>query len=267
MYENPFILFKNTVNVLVVDDMPLITSAVQEFLELFKIYAVSIANSTQEAIDLIEKADKRFHACLFDLGMYHIDGNEFHLLDTYGKSIPFIVLTSSEDAKKAFKCGDRGAWDFINKTKYSSFDFCSLIVSLNRFAMLNILYPEYGKNEQSNLSNSIDTLVNKAPIRVKGWFNGLKVSGRQIRNVWDGRLDLTPKKNLCVYKIFSSIFQQIDAVCANNNVPGGHDLDQCARLIMESADYKQWLDYYFLNINDITASITRLPRSLSEKSI
>jgi CheY-like chemotaxis protein len=86
MNENPFILFKNTVNVLVVDDMPVITGLVREFLELFNIYTVSTANSTREALDLIEKADKRYHACLFDLGMNDVAGNEFHLLDTYKKN-------------------------------------------------------------------------------------------------------------------------------------------------------------------------------------
>jgi DNA-binding NtrC family response regulator len=86
MNENPFILFKNTVNVLVVDDMPLITRAVQEFLEMFKIYTVNTANSTKEAMDITEKTEKRYHACLFDLGMNDVACNEFHLLDTYKKN-------------------------------------------------------------------------------------------------------------------------------------------------------------------------------------
>jgi FixJ family two-component response regulator len=267
MNENPFILFKNTVNVLVVDDMPVITGLVREFLELFNIYTVSTANSTREALDLIEKADKRYHACLFDLGMNDVAGNEFHLLDTYKKIIPFIIMTSNEDTPKAFKCSKRGAKDFISKTTPTSFNFHSLIKSINHYALLNMLYPEYDENEHGNISGCIEALVGKDPSQVKEWVNKLKISGRQIRNVWEDCLDLNPKQTLCVYHLFSRLFNQIVATCKNNNVPDDNGLTQCARIIMESADYRRWLDYYFLNIKKINESITRLPRSISPKQI
>jgi FixJ family two-component response regulator len=263
MNENPFILFKNTINVLVVDDMLEITRTVQEFLELFKIFKVSTANSTKEAIDIIEIAEKRYHACLFDLGMNDVAGNEFHLLDTYKKIMPFIIMTSSEDTAKVFKCSKRGAKAFIGKTTPTSFNFHALITNVNHYALLNMLYPEYDENDQSNICKYIEAVVNKDPYQVKDLAKELNLSDRQVRYVWENHLGLNPKQTLCVYHIFSRLFNQIDAICKNNNVPDDNDLAQAALLIMESGDYRRWLDYYFLNIKDIKASITNPPRPLA----
>jgi DNA-binding response OmpR family regulator len=264
MSENPFILFKNTVNILVVDDMPLITRAVQEFLEMLKIYSVSTANSTKEAMDILEKAEKRYHACLFDLGINDVAGNEFHLLDIYKKIMPFIIMTMSKDREKAFKCSKRGAKDFVSKTTPTSFNFHSLIKSINHYALLNMLYPEYDENDQSNICKYINALINADPYKVKDWAKELELSDREVRYIREGRLDLNPKQTLCVYHIFSRLFNHIDAACKNNSYDD-EGLAQCARSIMGSPDFKRWLDYYFLNIKDIKASITRSPRFLAEK--
>jgi DNA-binding response OmpR family regulator len=266
MNENPFILFKNTVNVLVVDDMPLITETVKEFLDMFKIYTVSTANSTKEAMDIIEKAEKRYHACLFDLGMNDLAGNEFHLLDTYKKIIPFIIMTMSEDREKAFKCSKRGAKDFVSKTTPTSFNFNTLIKSLNNFALLNMLYPEYDENDQSNICKYINALVDKDPYQVKDWAKELELSDREVRYIREGRLDLNPKQTLCVYHLFSRLFNHIDAACNSNGIDD-ESLAQCGRSIMESPDFNRWLDYYFLNIKDIKPSIYRLPRALVKENL
>jgi hypothetical protein len=174
-------------------------------------------------------------------------------------------MTSSEDTAKVFQCSKRGAMAFIGKTTPTSFNFYSLITSVNHYALLNMLYPEYDENEQSNICKYINALVNTDPYQVKDWAKELELSDREVRYIREGRLDLNPKQTLCVYHIFSRFFNQINAACKNNNVPDDIGLAQCAASIMESPDFKRWLEYYFLNIKDIKASITRLPRALAEK--
>jgi CheY-like chemotaxis protein len=258
MDTNPFTLLKNTVRVLVVDDMPAIAIAVRDFLELFQIYSVDTANSTREALNILEKTEKRYHACLFDLGMDDVEGDEFYLLDRYKGIIPFIIFSSREDTDRGFKSGKRGAKAFVCKTTVLSFNYNDLITSLNKYTLHNILCPEYDESGKNNICKYLDTLIKKIPVHVQDWARELDLSDRQIRYVWEEHLGFNPKHTLCVFQIISGLFAQINSACVDNAVPDAGRMDQCGRILMQSPDFKRWLEYYFLNIKEISASISRL---------
>ena len=129
MLKNPFTLLKHSVNVLVVDDMQVFWTRVKGLLDIFGIYSVRIAESTREALEIIKNSEKRFHACVLDRGMDDVERNEFHLLDTFGKTIPFIIMTAREEPDQTFQCGRRGAKAFIRKAT-PAFNY-TLISSIN----------------------------------------------------------------------------------------------------------------------------------------
>jgi CheY-like chemotaxis protein len=165
MLASPFTLLKQTVNVLVVDDMSVSWSRIKGLLDIFGIYSVHIAESTRAALEILNASDRRFHACLLDRGMSDVERNEFFLLDKFGKTIPFFIVTARDYSEETFECGRKGALAHIRKDS-PTFNY-SLVSALNKHALLNIVCPRYNDREQSLLCNSVDMMVTNHPQQVR----------------------------------------------------------------------------------------------------
>jgi DNA-binding NtrC family response regulator len=149
MFYNPFTILKHTVNVLVVDDMFASWSRVRGLLDIFGIYSVHIAESAKTALKTINTSGRRFHACLLDRGINDMERNEFYLLDTFGKTIPFLIVTARDYSEETFTCGRKGALAYIRKDS-PTFNY-SLVSALNKHALLNIVCPRYNDRQQTLL--------------------------------------------------------------------------------------------------------------------
>jgi diguanylate cyclase (GGDEF)-like protein len=111
-------IIKNSLtHILVVDDSPLqLTNAVQ-LLEKLK-FQVTTARDGQEALEIIEKKDKKFSLVLTDYNMPIMNGMELtvHLREIYNKDeLGIIVLSINDTPEIPTKFLKLGANDFINK--------------------------------------------------------------------------------------------------------------------------------------------------------
>ena len=99
--------------ILVTDDDVTFTLILKKFLER-KGYAIQVAHSVQQAIDLAAK--DQFHLYLFD---YHLpDGNGLEIvsqLKQQGLEAPVIIMTSYNDVRLAVKAIKMGVFDYITK--------------------------------------------------------------------------------------------------------------------------------------------------------
>jgi len=253
MKDSPFSLLKESVNVIVVDDRPDIFKFIKDFLSPFKIYSLSTASCTGDALELIEKSEKRFHVCLFDLGLDDVNRNEFVLLDKYARTIPFIITSATEDTEKAFECKKRGAKAFVRK---GSEDFMNKIIrSINQQSLLSMICPKFVQDTTSPLSRFVNVLLQKNPEHINEWAREANITDRQLRYEWETHLGFSPKHSLCIYHLFSKLFEQIELVCSANKDPDESWMDERSQLLNASISYKRFLEYYFLNRAEVNASV------------
>jgi CheY-like chemotaxis protein len=256
--NNPFFILERTVNVLVVDDMPEIREMVGGLLDLFGIYSVHRAESTKDAFEIIAQFPKRFHACLFDLGLNDVEGNELHLLEKFGKTIPFIIMSATEDTEKAFECKNKGGKTFVKK---ATPQFNSKLVSgLNKYALINLICPGYERNEGSVLTKCVDALEETNPHNVSDWAQEVGVIEVRMRKECEQQMTVKPKQALCVFHVFSGMFKHIEKTFDDKSSMGRFDADECGKALMDSIAYKKEFEYYLANRQEIDPLIFgRLP--------
>ena len=99
----------NMKNILVVDDDPMILSALKRVLEVSGGYRVMVAADGIELTDRLESS--RFHLCILDVNLPWVDGYELCRLikshPTYS-FLPLILISSmatQADIDKGFGCG------------------------------------------------------------------------------------------------------------------------------------------------------------------
>jgi response regulator RpfG family c-di-GMP phosphodiesterase len=253
MKDTLFSLLKESVNVIVVDDRPDIFRFIKDFLSAFKIYSLSTASCTNDALELIEKSERRFHVCLFDLGLDDVMQNEFLLLDRFGRTIPFIITSATEDTEKAFECKKRGAKAFVRK---GSVDFMNKIIkSINQQALLSMICPKFVQDTNSPLSKFVNVLLQKNPEHINEWAREANITDRQLRYEWETHLGFSPKHSLCIYHLFSKLFEQIEIICSGNKDPDEIWMEERSQFLNGSIGYKRFLEYYFLNRSEVDASV------------
>jgi CheY-like chemotaxis protein len=259
MQETLFAILRNTVNVLIVDDVREMISVVREFLEPYKIYSVHTASSTRQALDILKTAPKRFHACLFDLGLSDVEDNEFYLMDKYGRDIPFVIMSAQDNTEKSFETKKHGAREYVRKGEA---DFIQrIIVCLNRQALQNMICPTLLEDPIDPLFKCMEALKNDNPERVVDWARQVNITDRQLRYEWKERLGFSPKHSLCVYHLYSRLFKEIELIADEGNEHTDQFwMEQCTQSLSESAAYKRFVDYYLVNRSGIAASVNGLPR-------
>lgn len=258
MIPNPFSVLEKTVNVLVVDDEPVILTMLERVLSEFGIYSVQIAESTKKALETIEQFPKRFHACLFDLGVNDVERNEFHLLDRFGKTIPFIIISATADTEKSFECKNRGAKAFVKKA--SEMFNTRLVSSLNKYALINMIYPGYEKDDENVLSRSVDALETSSPLNVRDWAKEVDIFEVKLRKESKGQMTLKPKQALCVFHVFSGLFRHIENSFNEKDLIKNFDSNKSGEALLDSIAYKKVFEYYLANRVEIDPRIFgRLP--------
>jgi CheY-like chemotaxis protein len=261
MRETLFAILQNTVNLLIVDDLREMISVIREFLAPYKIYSVHSASSTRQALDILKTSPKRFHVCLFDLGLGDVEGNEFHLLDKCGRDLPFVIMSAQDNTEKSFEAKKHGAREYVRK---GNADFIQrIIVCLNRQALQNMICPTLPEDPVDPLFKCVEVLKSHNPVRVADWASQVNITDRQLRYEWKERLGFSPKHSLCIYHLYSKLFKQIELIAGDGH---GHPdqfwMEQCTQSLSESAVYKRFIEYYLVNRSGITASVNGLPRSL-----
>jgi len=103
-------------NILVVDDSLMQLKNAQKLLNSIKLN-VTTATNGQEALDLINKGDKKYSLVLTDYNMPIMDGKEliFNLREKYKKNELAIIVFTANNEKSASEFLKIGANDFIQK--------------------------------------------------------------------------------------------------------------------------------------------------------
>jgi CheY-like chemotaxis protein len=253
MQETLFAVLKNTVNVLIVDDIPGIVCMIHESLKPYKIYSVHTASTTSEALDLLRKSKIRFHVCLFDLGLDDVDHNEFYLLDKYGAQMPFVIMSAQENTEKSFEAKKHGARAYIRK---GNDDFMQKILKYcNQQALRSIVCPINSESPASPVFKYVEALINKKPNFVADWASEADITDRQLRCEWEEQVGFSPKHSLCMFHLFSKIFEKIEMSYESEMDPDQFFLKHGPQSLEESASCKRFLEYYLLNQNELMNSI------------
>jgi len=255
MLNNPSTLLKHTVNVLVVDDMPEFWMSVKGLLDLFGIYSIHIAESTREALKIINTSDKRFHTCVLDRGINDVEQNEFYLLDKFAKSIPFIIMTARQDPEQTFQCGIRGAKAFVRKG-VQKFDY-KLVSNINQYAMQNILCPKYNEGQRDLFCKCLDTLVKSKPLSVGEWARCADILERHLEREWKEHFGVNPLYPLYIFRLYSCLFAKIENYLQKISPQEQFSLDNIVEDLLRSCDYNRIFEYCLLNWSKIHSYIMR----------
>jgi CheY-like chemotaxis protein len=257
MATNPFSFLNKTVNVLIADDSSAIVAMLEGMLDIRELYSVSSAGSTAEALALLETDKKRYHVCLFDLGLDDIEHNEFYLLDQYRKTLPFIIISCREELEKGFECSRHGAKTIIRK---ASPDFEKrLFCAINKFALESILCPGYHENPSPIICRCMEGLLKTKPGLVKEWAENLNIAERYLRNEWMGYAGVNAKHSLCIFHLFSWAFKYAEIMYNSPNNEGNEIvLTGFVDSLSKSKCYERCKKYFLANESVLKNSICSL---------
>ena len=253
MLNNSFAILKHTVNVLVVDDMPEFWTSVKGLLDLFGIYSVFIAESTREALKIIQNSDKRIHACVLDRGMNDMERNEFYLIEKFGKTIPFIIMTARRDPDESFQYGKKGAKAFVIKG-VKEFNY-KLVSNINKYAMQNILCPKYNEGQQDLFCKCLGTLINSKPLSVGEWARCVDILERQLEREWNEHFNVNPLYSLYIFHLYQCLFAKIENYLQKVSPQEQFSLDKSVEDLLGSSDYNRIFEYCCLNWSKIVSYI------------
>jgi PAS domain S-box-containing protein len=104
----------NSINLLYVDDEPILLDLVKEFLERGNMFEVDIAQSAVEALDILKKGD--YEGVISDYQMPEMDGIEFlKSIRSRYPDLPFILFTGKGREEVVIQAIDAGADYYVQK--------------------------------------------------------------------------------------------------------------------------------------------------------
>lgn len=165
------------------------------------------------------------------------------------------IMTARDDIEKTFECGRRGAKAFVRKDS-PKFKF-TLISALNMFALPNIIRPGYSEGDPSLLCRSVDAMIKNNPPQVKDWAREVDILESKLWKEWKKQLGINPKYALCVFHVFSKIFNQIEDACKTMDSLARFDPKECGESLLNSTTYKRCFEYYLFNKQAINDHIFR----------
>ena len=168
------------------------------------LYALHSATSNSQGLTFL-RSGTRFHVCILDLGINDIENDEFYILRQYARHCSIIVLTGSRSPNKGATCIQLGARAVLEKG--ASFRGETLFDIINRCALLNIVNHRYNENGGDTLSYATKVLLEKKPQSVTEWADYMRITDRQLRNLWHTCSGFSAKHVLFLYGLLSHAFE------------------------------------------------------------
>lgn len=202
--DNPFSFVNNSVNVLVADDDPDSLELLLDIFALAPIYVAHPVSSSTDALSLL-RSGKRFHVLILDLGLNDVEKDEFYLLRQYAQHSSIIILTGSTSPSKGATCIQMGARNVIEKgAKFSTRKF---IETVNYTSVINIVNSRYSDSSAETLNFATKVLIEKMPKSVTEWADCMRITDRQLRNLWHTGLGYSAKQVLALFTILTQTFR------------------------------------------------------------
>jgi CheY-like chemotaxis protein len=221
--EKPFEFLSGTINLLVVEDEPFSLGPALEFLESIPLISYKVVNSSSAALSEF-KSGNRYHLCITDLGISDVNGDEFFLVRQFSKECSIIVLTGSKSPLKGAKCIQCGARAVIEKG--ISFNLREYFSILKKCILLNIVDSRHNEFSNDALSPAVEVLFEKNPASVTEWADFLRISDRQLRNLWHNSSGFSAKHVLFLYGLYRNAFNYYEKLlfepkthCGQTQIP------------------------------------------------
>jgi len=184
--------------VLIIDpDKELCASFYQPIFNQLPCCTVHYAHSLRSAIKDHLTTGQRFHVCITELGMGDDDYDELYVLTHYGTHCSVAVVTADTSPAKGAKCvqlGARGVFD-----KGPSFNWQRFYTTFCRMLLINVIYCRYNEQLGDTLTNATRILFEKNPATVTEWADHLRITDRQLRNLWHSGSGFGAKQMLFLY--------------------------------------------------------------------
>lgn len=201
--NKPFSFLDGTLNILIIEDDPISKDLIEDLLCAEPVYTVYSAESSQKALELL-KSGLRFHLLIMDLGLSDIQNDEFFILKQYAHHCSIIVLTGSSSPYKGATCiklGARGVFE-----KGSDLNLKELLQSIHLNTLISIINHRFNENNIDTINLAIKILFEKKPASVTEWADYMRISDRQLRNLWHNGSGTSAKYTLYLYTLFHSAF-------------------------------------------------------------
>lgn len=241
--RHPFHFINGSINLLFLDDQPLILDLLETIFEPIRLYSLHKAATSKEALQLL-CSDTRFHGCVMDLGVKDIDNDEFMILKRFGSKTSFVVLTGSQFPSKGFDAYRLGAKAVVEKTGH--LEQSALLKTVNRYTLENIINPHF--HEQSDDTTSISTkiLFQSSPDTVTSWAQKLGISDRQLRKIWKSCLGFSAKTSLFTFNLFQQAFLFYENMLDQNTEEPSPDF-----LPISQDQYRRMEEYFYLHRSSV----------------
>ena len=198
--DQNFKFLDQTLNLLLIEDNPEFKDFIGELFEPVTIYKLHTASTCAEALSLL-RSGLRFHTCIMDLGMNDVENDEFFILRQYSNHCSIIVLTGSSSPNKGATCIKLGARAVLEKG--ATFDSRALFNLVNDNVILNVINHRYSENSPDTLNFATKILLERKPQTVTEWADYMRITDRQLRNLWQTGAGFSAKYVLFVYDMLS----------------------------------------------------------------
>ncbi len=199
-----FSLLEGTARILVLEDNPQSVDLIEDILDFVPIYMLYHAQSSAQAVKLISQT-KRFHIALMDLGVNDLENDEFYILRRYCNNFPILIFTGSHSPEKGAGSVLMGAKAVIDKK--SPFDTLRFMKTLNHWTLIGMLNKGYDEKNWTTLNLATKILFEKMPATVTDWADLIRISDRQLRNLWEAGA----KSVLHLFHLYHSAFRYYEA--------------------------------------------------------
>lgn len=239
--ENPFAFINDSVNVLLVDDDSDASELLRDIFSLAPIYVVHSASSSCDALSLL-RSGKRFHVIILDLGLSDVFNDEFYLLRQYAHNSSMIILTGSNSPSKGATCIQMGARSVIEKG--AQFNTRKFIETVNFNSVINIVNSRYSNNNAETLNFATKVLFEKMPKSVTEWADCMRITDRQLRNLWHTGSGYSAKQVLVLFTILTQTFRYYTVF--------NFGTSEEKREFESTVDVKKLFSYYIAHKNIVT---------------
>ncbi|MGA2506134.1 MAG: response regulator [Chitinispirillaceae bacterium] len=199
-----FPFLERTIEILIVDDEYSLVAANADLLNIYKLYNVTCAYSAKEA-DVLLSSSRRFHVCLFDLGMTDINNDECYLIKKYSSKVSFIVVSGRDSLEMGFKVGSCGALAAVRKPV--DFDKTDIIDLINNAFFRNLLAIENLRKYKPIIKDAVEAFITLNPPSIKHWADKLGIKEYYLRKVWKACFNYQPRHIVWLCGIYSQAFQ------------------------------------------------------------
>ena len=206
---SPFFFLDDLLNILIIDAGTEDRTRLANLLAPARCFCIEQAVSTSEAREKI-RSGKRFHCIITELGMDDVDDDEFYIPRNYAHHCSVMILTASTSPVKGATCAWLGARAVFEKG--DRFDERKFFLALTDMLTINIVNLRYSQNTNDTLNMATRTLLETAPQTVTEWADKMRITDRQLRNLWHTESGFGAKHILFLFHCFKRAFAYYETI-------------------------------------------------------